>query len=210
MSSDPVEAAQARDRFERLFTRHYPELVRFVGRRLGVDVAGDVVAETFLVAWRRLPEIPAEHARAWLYSTARHLIAREVRTRQRRDRLDDRARDEVSTAATATPDHAAVITEQLQVRAVLASLSPLDQEVLRLTEWERLGIAEVAAVLGCSHTAAKVRLHRARRRFARRLAAAEAGLDAQPGLDAQSGLHAESGAPLGSLPDLLAEGDVTA
>jgi hypothetical protein len=47
-----------------------------------------------------------------------------------------------------------VIAEQLRVRAVLESLSQMDQEVLRLTEWERLDLSEAAAVLGCSRTAA--------------------------------------------------------
>jgi len=70
-------------------------------------------------------------------------------------------------------DHATLIAEQIRVRAVLESLSQMDQEVLRLTEWEQLDLTEAAAALGCSRTAAKVRLHRARRRFARRLAAAD-------------------------------------
>lgn len=70
-----------------------------------------------------------------------------------------------------------MIAEQIRVRAVLESLSQMDQEVLRLTEWERLDVSEVAAVLGCSRSAAKVRLHRARRRFASRLAAADSGPD---------------------------------
>jgi RNA polymerase sigma-70 factor (ECF subfamily) len=76
-------------------------------------------------------------------------------------------------------DHADQVSDELRVRAVLARLSPADQEVLRLTEWEGLDPAEVAAVLGCSRTAVKVRLHRARRRFAARLLANEQG-DTRP------------------------------
>lgn len=176
MRSSSVEA-KARSRFERLFAGHYGELLRFAQRRVGIDAAGDVVAETFLIAWRRLPEVPEDHARAWLYGTARHVIANELRARQRRDRLSEHARDGIAMDRTVAGDHAAAIAEQLRVRAVLESLSPMDQEVLRLTEWERLDLAEAAAVLGCSRTAAKVRLHRARRRFARRLAAADACSD---------------------------------
>lgn len=86
MRANSVET-QARARFERLFAGHYGELLRFAQRRVGIDAAGDVVAETFLIAWRRLPEVPTEHARAWLYSTARHVIANELRARQRRNRL---------------------------------------------------------------------------------------------------------------------------
>jgi len=86
-----------------------------------------------------------------------------------------------------------VIAEQLRVRAVLESLSPMDQEVLRLTEWERLDLSQAAAVLGCSRTAAKVRRHRARRRFARRLAAA----DARPDLEGAGRLASPQPLPEG-------------
>jgi RNA polymerase sigma-70 factor, ECF subfamily len=196
MRADSVET-QARVRFERLFSLHYVELARFAQRRVGIDAAGDVVAETFLITWRRLDEIPPQHARAWLYTTARHVIANELRATQRRNRLHQHARDDIATDRAVAGDHAAVIAEQLRVRAVLASLSPMDQEVLRLTEWERLDLAEAAAVLGCSRVAAKVRLHRARRRFARRLAAADAGHDLE---------GAERPA---TLPPSLPEGQVT-
>ncbi|CAM5723939.1 RNA polymerase sigma factor 70 region 4 type 2 domain-containing protein OS=Streptomyces fumanus OX=67302 GN=GCM10018772_71120 PE=4 SV=1 [Streptomyces fumanus] len=47
----------------------------------------------------------------------------------------------------------------------LTRLSPGDQEVLRLTAWEELGVDEVAAALGCGSRAAAMRLHRARRRL---------------------------------------------
>ncbi len=176
MRSDSVET-EARARFERLFAGHYGELLRFAQRRVGIDTAGDVVAEAFLIAWRRLGEVPPQHARAWLYATARHVIANELRARQRRNRLHEHAREVIVTDRRVAGDHAAVIAEQLWVRAVLGSLSEMDQELLRLTEWERLELSEVAAVLGCSRTAAKVRLHRARRRFARRVAVADSSHD---------------------------------
>ena len=48
----------------------------------------------------------------------------------------------------------------------MAKLSPRDQEVLQLIAWEDLDITDAAKVLGCSNTACKVRLHRARRRLA--------------------------------------------
>ncbi|MEU7826316.1 sigma-70 family RNA polymerase sigma factor [Catellatospora sp. NPDC049133] len=166
---EPDNAA-ARGRFEELFDAHYAELTRFATRRVGPDAAGDVVSGTFLVAWRRFAEVPAEHPRAWLYATARHVIANELRARARRERLSAKAA--VDADAT-VDDHAGQVGEHLRVRAVLAGLSEADQEVLRLTEWEGLEVAEVALVLGCSRTAVKVRLHRARKRFAARLLATE-------------------------------------
>jgi RNA polymerase sigma-70 factor, ECF subfamily len=166
----------ARRRLEELFEAHYGELTRFATRRVGADAAADVVSNTFLAAYRRLPEVPAGHERGWLYATARHVIANELRSRARQGRLVDR----LGVAADArVEDHADQVSDELRVRAVLARLSPADQEVLRLTEWEGLDPAEVAAVLGCSRTAVKVRLHRARRRFAARLLANEQG-DTRP------------------------------
>jgi RNA polymerase sigma-70 factor, ECF subfamily len=157
-------------RFERLFAAHYGDLMRFATRRVGADAAGDVVSSTFLIAWRRFADVPAGQSRAWLYGTARRVIANELRGRERRDRLGRRV---AAHAEVAAEDHARPVTEQLRVRAVLGELAPGDQELLRLTEWDGLDVDEVAAVLGCSPAAVKVRLHRARRRFANRLAAAD-------------------------------------
>ncbi|GAA1405868.1 RNA polymerase sigma factor [Catellatospora coxensis] len=188
---EPDNAA-AGERFEELFDAHFAELTRFATRRVGPDAAGDVVAGTFLVAWRRFAEVPAEHPRAWLYATARHVIANELRARARRERLSAKA---AVDADAVVDDHAGQVGEHLRVRAVLAGLSEADQEVLRLTEWEGLDVAEVAVVLGCSRTAVKVRLHRARKRFAARLLATE-----EPGARATS---------RPSMPSIVAEGSTS-
>jgi len=166
---EPDDAA-ARRRFEELFEAHYAELTRFATRRVGADAAGDIVAGTFLIAWRRFGELPADHARAWLYSTARQVIANELRGRTRLERLTAKAAAEGDTHVA---DHSVRVDEQIRVRAVLAELSPADQEVLRLIEWEGLDVAEAALVMRCTRTALKVRLHRARRRFAQRLLATD-------------------------------------
>ena len=170
---EPDNAA-ARRRFEELFDAHYAELTRFATRRVGADAAGDIVAGTFLIAWRRFAQLPADHHRAWLYATARQVIANEVRARRRRDRLAAKA---AAGARVHVDDHSGHVDDQVRVRAVLAELSQVDQEVLRLIEWEGLDVAEAALVLRCSRTALKVRLHRARRRFAQRLLATEDGAD---------------------------------
>ena len=166
---EPDDAA-ARRRFEELFDAHYAELTRFATRRVGADAAGDIVAGTFLIAWRRFGELPADHARAWLYSTARQVIANELRGRTRRERLTAKA---AAGGDAQVADHSGRVDEQIRVRAVLAELSPADQDLLRLIEWEGLDVAEAALVLHCTRTALKVRLHRARRRFAQRLLATD-------------------------------------
>jgi RNA polymerase sigma factor (sigma-70 family) len=125
--------------------------------------AADVVADTFLVAWRRLDEVPpGDEARLWLYAVARHVLANHSRSARRRERLAGRLRDELPVALDGVGPPAAGTGA---VRAALAELAPEDQEILRLCGWEELTPREIATVLGISHVAARSRLHRARHRL---------------------------------------------
>ena len=83
---------QAREeRLEAICDAHVAELVRFVGHRVPQEAVGDVVAEVFAVAWRRLDEVDPDNPRAWLYAVAHRLVANEHRSRLRRRRLEERA-----------------------------------------------------------------------------------------------------------------------
>ena len=148
-------------RFNAMFARHYPAVFGYAARRLGRDEAGDVAAEVFTVAWRRLARVPAEpETLPWLYGVARKVVANQERAARRRLRLEARA--VVSPGAAVEAPSAAA----LDVEAALLRLGSADREVLRLAAWEELQPAEIAAVLGCSPNAAAVRLHRARQRLA--------------------------------------------
>lgn len=149
-------------RFEALFTVHYAPVLRYATRRVGADAAQEVVSETFLLAWRRLDELP-EYPLPWLYGAARRIVANELRRRARAARLGARV---AANAVEVGAGPADVVTDNLRVRAALAGLSERDREVLLLAEWEQLSSAGIAEALGCGVAAAKVRLHRARRRFA--------------------------------------------
>lgn len=151
-----------RARFEAMFRRHYDAIVRYVVRRLGRSAATDVVSETFLIAWRRLDDVP-ENALPWLYATARNLIANEIRRQQRGRALDRRLAAQPAASAT---DVGELIAERLAVTAALQHLSERDREVLRLVHWDGLNVADAAKVMGCTQSAFKVRVHRARRRLA--------------------------------------------
>lgn len=159
-------------RLESLFVAHNLELWRFASRRIGPVVADDVVCETFLVAWRRLDEVPAGAERPWLYSTARYVIANEHRSHRRRAALVARVAP-LQELQVAVGDVAEAVVERDAVARALAAVSPGDQEVLRLSEWEELTDREAAEVLGCSRSAYRLRLHRARRRFTATLEAAD-------------------------------------
>ena len=158
MSNDEIFAAAYRE--------HYWAVSRYVARRLD-GRAGDVeevVAEVFTVAWRRRADLPAA-ALPWLYGVARNCLANAVRGHGRRRRLVDRLGNDDTAHGRHIAAGPEADTPGGWVHEALARLSAADQEVLRLTAWEQLGIDEVAVALGCGNRAASMRLHRARRRL---------------------------------------------
>ncbi|RSM73093.1 RNA polymerase subunit sigma-24 [Actinoplanes sp. ATCC 53533] len=152
--------------FERLYRSCYDDLLRYALRRTGrPETAADVVADTFLVAWRRFGDIPAGKSRPWLFGVARNVLANQYRAERRDTDLAARLRHELSGAIVTAPEVPA------EVPAAFATLSATDQELLRLVAWEGLSTEELAVALGCSANAARIRLHRARARFAAALRA---------------------------------------
>ncbi len=167
-SNDPDGAVTSSDsdsveRFRRIYQEHYRTLVGFARRRTSTsEDAADVVAETFLVAWRRLDSVPAGHeARLWLFGTARLVLSNHRRADHRRERLAERLSFEL-VRFPAEPDD---VLDTLTDRKAFSLLSESDQEILRLSAWEGLESSDLATVLGCSRGAAKVRLSRARHRL---------------------------------------------
>lgn len=159
-----------RERFEAIYTAYSGLIFAYAVRRTSsVDDAADVVAETFTVAWRRLGDVPeGDEARPWLYGVARRVLANHRRGVERRRRLDERLLLELAAACAGSPS-VGEGPELEGIAAALARLGDADRELLTLVGWEGLGREEIAVVLGCSREAVRVRLHRARRRFGRRL-----------------------------------------
>jgi RNA polymerase sigma factor (sigma-70 family) len=163
------EDARRRERFRAIYTANYPFVLGYALRRCPqAEDAADVVAETFLTAWRRLDDVPRGHSRTWLYGIARRVLANHARGRRRRHRLGERLREELREVA-ATEQNLQRQGELEDVAAAFACLSERDREILALAAWEGLAAADLGRVLGCSSNAARIRLHRARRRLARHL-----------------------------------------
>jgi len=128
----------------------------------------DVTAETFLVAWRRRTEMPAEpdDARAWLFGVARGCLANLARGDRRSQRLGQRLAETMDPGT--LPDPARIHegrADARQVRRALDALSADDRELVTLTAWEGLTPAQAGGLLGLTPGAARVRLHRARLRL---------------------------------------------
>jgi RNA polymerase sigma-70 factor (ECF subfamily) len=151
-------------RFTRVYEDHLETVRRYVWRR-DPDVVDDVVAETFLVAWRRIDEIP-ENAAAWLIGVARNVRRNARRSARRQEAVSARLADAVPPLASAGSAH-----EPAALGEALRGLAARDREVLLLAVWDGLDRASIAAALGCSRANVSVRLHRARRRLERSLAA---------------------------------------
>jgi RNA polymerase sigma-70 factor (ECF subfamily) len=122
----------------------------------------DVIAEVYLTAWRRFDDLPADSV-PWLIGTARNVLANSWRARGKRQRL---TAELVNLTALAAPDLAGQAVERTDLLRAVSRLGQSDQEVLLLAGWDGLDSAGLATALGCSATAARARLSRARRRLA--------------------------------------------
>lgn len=167
---DPPPDAR-RERFEQVFAAHRDAVLGYVRRRTdsGHDAA-DLVADTFLVAWRRLDDVPqGQQARPWLYGVARRVLANHRRGEGRRHALATKLLSEQLTEIpnTQAPDDG-------PTARAFRLLPEQDREVLTLVVWEELDTAQVATALGISRNAVRIRLHRARKRFAKLLTAPHA------------------------------------
>jgi RNA polymerase sigma-70 factor, ECF subfamily len=154
--------------FRRLFSGCNRHVLAYALRRCEQRAdADDVVAGTFAVAWRRFGDAPVEELRLpWLYAIAARVLANQRRSARRLRALRSRLRE---LPAPPEPERG----ELAEVLAALRGLRAEEQEVLRLAAWEGLTNAELAVALGCSENAATIRLHRARKNLAERLAKEE-------------------------------------
>jgi RNA polymerase sigma factor (sigma-70 family) len=162
------ESAERRERFDALYRDHQAAILGYALRRTSQpEDAADVLAETFLVAWRRLDDLPRDaEGRLWLYGVARRVLANQRRGERRRNSLAvELAQDLAGSPISAEP-----IEDIQELAAAFRRLSKADRELLALEGWEDLDPGEIAVVLGCSRNAARIRLHRARRRLRSELA----------------------------------------
>jgi RNA polymerase sigma-70 factor (ECF subfamily) len=148
--------------FETLFRDTRAPLLAYLTRRAPSEDAADLLAEVYLIAWRRRADLPpGEERRLWLYGVARRLLAEHHRSVLQR--VDAEGAGDTDTPERPTEDD----RRGEAVRWALESLSDVDRELVTLTTWERLSPADAARVVGITAGTARVRLHRARARLAR-------------------------------------------
>lgn len=169
--------------FTRAYQESYPDMLRFVRRRVRADVADDIVADVFTVAWRRWSSAP-DDVRPWLFGIAHRVIAQDRRALNRRSALQLR----VATYPVTGPASAgqADIDAALDLQGAWAQLSDKDREAIALVAWDGLTGQQAAQVLGCTRATFAVRLSRARRRLQAALTANVLAGDGSPRAPARS------------------------
>jgi RNA polymerase sigma factor (sigma-70 family) len=159
--------------FTVLFRRHAPYIQRYVVRRLGRDAADDIVAETFLLAFRQRGsyDLTRADARPWLYGIATNLIGRHRRAETGLYRaLARTGADPVTESFTdRVDDRVSASAASRRLAAGLARLPTELRDTLLLVAWGDLSYEEAATALGVPIGTVRSRVSRARSKLRRAL-----------------------------------------
>lgn len=157
-----MERYQRVERFRAVYDESYPKIMAYALRRArSREDALDAVAETFVVVWRRLEDVPEDERRLpWVYAVARRVLANQYRSIDRVDKLKTRLMDNRPQRADQSFD---------LVHDALDRLRSSDRELLTMAAWDDLDNSEIAIAIGTSEANVAVRLHRARKRLAKEL-----------------------------------------
>jgi RNA polymerase sigma-70 factor (ECF subfamily) len=159
-----------RQDFINVFREHKDAIYRFAWRMTGSPAAAeDITQESFLALWKSSAAYDSARApmRPYLLAVARNLILKRWRTEGRFTSLEEQDGDAVVTRML-TYQPASEEAGVLVAKAV-ASLPPLQRDVLILAEYEDLRLEEIARIAGVEVSAVKARLHRARNNLRRLL-----------------------------------------
>jgi RNA polymerase sigma-70 factor, ECF subfamily len=158
--------------FEEIFSACYPRVLGYAIRRTDDRTAAeDAVSEAFLVAWRRLDDVPEGAALPWLLGVARKVLANQRRAAGRR--APDGPLIPLEAVADLDPRAAVadLVADRQAFATAFAALGAGDREVLALVSWDGLSPSEAANVLAINPATFYLRLHRARRRLLKELEA---------------------------------------
>ncbi|WP_233510662.1 RNA polymerase sigma factor [Actinomadura craniellae] len=156
------------ERFAVLYDRHHQMVHRYIARRLGRDLADDLMADTFLVAFRRREryDLTRSDARPWLYGIATTLVGQHHREESRFWRFIARTGVDhvVEFPGDQVADRVSAQGLRRELAAALAKLPRGQRDVLLLTAAGGLTTEEIASALGIAKGTVHSRLSRARKR----------------------------------------------
>lgn len=178
-AGDPDDATVIRrslhepETFGTLFQRYAPQLTRYVARRLGAGPADDIVADTFLAAFRQRAsyDLACSDARPWLYGIATNLIRRHQRNEVRMLRALERTGIDpvIESFADRVDTRVSVDAVSRRLAAAIAKLPSAHRDVLLLVTWAELTYDQAGEALGVPAGTVRSRMNRVRSRLRRAL-----------------------------------------
>ena len=158
--------------FEPIFDRHFQAVHRYLHRRAGRDLADELAADTFALAFERRASCRAAGSvLPWLYGIATNLLRRRRRVERRQ--LRAYARSGVDQWAAYEDDAAARIDDKAlgaRLARALAAMRPRERDALLLYALGDLSYGEIAFALEVPVGTVRTWLHRARQKAQRELA----------------------------------------
>lgn len=148
LDSGPIDAVT----FPALLERYWDPLSRYAERMLSdADAADDIVQEAFTRLWKRRESwMPGGSVRSYMYGLVRNLLIDEVRTRQRRLKLLDARRTEVTPRAQTPGEVAESEALAAAVEAAIQALPERRREVFTLAHLQDFSYKQIAEIMGVS------------------------------------------------------------
>lgn len=153
--------------FGELAWRYRDTVFTLAVRLVGPNLAGDVTQEALIRAWRAMPRFRGDAALAtWLHRITVNTAwtMRKRAARHEAQQLDETVYEHAVDRSAGPEKAGEMIEVRADLRTAIEQLSPGQRAVLVLRDVYGWTHAEVARELGITHTTAKVRLHRARKR----------------------------------------------
>ena len=148
--------------FKELYESYAAEVYRFALWLAGDSLeAEDITSETFIRAWVNNSKIRTETLKAYLFTIARNIYLEQLRKRKHQVRFDRKYPDPA-------PSFEKVVESQLEllrIQRLLQTFPEIDRAAFVLRVQHELPYAEIARVLGLSLAAAKVKVHRVRKKL---------------------------------------------
>lgn len=162
------------DDLSRLYADHAETLFNYLARRVGRQIAEDLVAETFRTAIESHGTFDPDvgNSRAWLFGIATNLARRHWRTEAQRLRILSRrdlhgfgGGDPLLSVADGVAERLDAASDAALVADAVSELDPEDRELLILSTWERMNSREIGSILHLAPGAVRTRLHRIRQQL---------------------------------------------
>lgn len=148
--------------FQELYSAYVEDVYRFslwiTGDRFDAE---DITSDTFIRAWVRRDRIRTETLKAYLFTIARNIYLQRQRKRKRQVALADTYPDKNSEPDDLVENR----MELLKVNKILQAIPEVDRSAFIMRVQHELPYAELARALGISEAAARVKIHRVRKRL---------------------------------------------